>query len=160
MATTLVFLPGEFHVQRSLAGYSPWGSQRVRHDWATNTSTHTDNLLCPFLSWQMFRLLPCLDYCKQGCCEHKGASSSSKDLAPESHFSLARTASSTIVKFLSLLLHNFTTYSITETPRKIGQINIFQKSLHNLPKIVNLFKMHKFKYGCSSETRLELWREK
>ena len=27
-----VFLPGEFHRQRSLVGYSPWGSQRVRHD--------------------------------------------------------------------------------------------------------------------------------
>ena len=25
MATTPVFLPGEFHEQRSLAGYSPWG---------------------------------------------------------------------------------------------------------------------------------------
>ena len=25
MATTLVFLPGEFHEQRSLGGYSPWG---------------------------------------------------------------------------------------------------------------------------------------
>ena len=25
--------------QRSLAGYSPWGSQRVRHDWATKHST-------------------------------------------------------------------------------------------------------------------------
>ena len=25
MATTLVFLPGEFHGQRSLAGYNPWG---------------------------------------------------------------------------------------------------------------------------------------
>ena len=24
MATTLVFLPGEFHGQRSLAGYNPW----------------------------------------------------------------------------------------------------------------------------------------
>ena len=32
MATTPVFLPGEFHGQRSLMGYSPWGSQRVRHD--------------------------------------------------------------------------------------------------------------------------------
>ena len=37
MATTLVFLPGEFHGQRSLGGYSPWRSQRVGHDWATNT---------------------------------------------------------------------------------------------------------------------------
>ena len=27
MASTPVFLPGEFHGQRSLAGYSPWGSQ-------------------------------------------------------------------------------------------------------------------------------------
>ena len=25
MVTTLVFLPGESHGQRSLAGYSPWG---------------------------------------------------------------------------------------------------------------------------------------
>ena len=29
-----VFLPGESHGQRSLAGYSPW-SGRVRHDWVT-----------------------------------------------------------------------------------------------------------------------------
>ena len=28
------FLPGEFHGQRSLAGYSPWG-RRVGHNWAT-----------------------------------------------------------------------------------------------------------------------------
>ena len=34
---TPVFLPGEFHGQRNLAGCSPWGSQRVGHDWATNT---------------------------------------------------------------------------------------------------------------------------
>ena len=32
-----VFLPGKFHGQRSLAGYSPW-SNRVRHSWAC---THT-----------------------------------------------------------------------------------------------------------------------
>ena len=36
MATHSVFLPGEFHGHRSLAGYNPWGC-RVRHDWATNT---------------------------------------------------------------------------------------------------------------------------
>ena len=34
---TPVFLPGESHGQRSLAGYKSIGSQRVRHDWATNT---------------------------------------------------------------------------------------------------------------------------
>ena len=36
-----VFLPGEVHGQKSLGGYSPWGSQRVRHDWATNIFTFT-----------------------------------------------------------------------------------------------------------------------
>ena len=37
---TPVFLPAEFHGQRSLAGYSPWGHKRVGHDWVTNTDTH------------------------------------------------------------------------------------------------------------------------
>ena len=27
-------LPGESHGQRSLVGYSPIGSQKVRHDWS------------------------------------------------------------------------------------------------------------------------------
>ena len=27
-----VLLPGKFHGQRSQVDYSPWGSQRVRHD--------------------------------------------------------------------------------------------------------------------------------
>ena len=31
------WLPGEFHGQRSLVGYSTWRMQRVKHDWATNT---------------------------------------------------------------------------------------------------------------------------
>ena len=30
-----VFLHGKAHGQRSLAGYSPWGRKRVRHNWAT-----------------------------------------------------------------------------------------------------------------------------
>ena len=34
---TLVFLPGEFHGQRSLVGYSPWGHW-VGHNWATSLS--------------------------------------------------------------------------------------------------------------------------
>ena len=29
-------LPGKSHGWKSLVGYSPWGSQRVRHDWATS----------------------------------------------------------------------------------------------------------------------------
>ena len=34
-----VFFAWRIHGQRSLAGYSPWGSQKVRHHWGTNTST-------------------------------------------------------------------------------------------------------------------------
>ena len=35
---TPVFLPGEFHGQRSLAGHSLW-DYRIWHDWATSTFT-------------------------------------------------------------------------------------------------------------------------
>ena len=41
---TPVFVPGEFHGQRSLVGNSPWGC-RVRHHWATNIHTH---IVLPF----------------------------------------------------------------------------------------------------------------
>ena len=36
--TTPVFLPGESHGQRSMAGYSPWGYKRAEHDVATKTT--------------------------------------------------------------------------------------------------------------------------
>ena len=32
---TPVFLPGKFHGQKSLAGYSPWGIKRIWHNLAT-----------------------------------------------------------------------------------------------------------------------------
>ena len=32
---TPVFLPGKYYSQKHLAGYSPWGHKRVRHDLAT-----------------------------------------------------------------------------------------------------------------------------
>ena len=35
-----VFWPGEFPGERSLAVYSPWGSQRVGYVWVTLTSLH------------------------------------------------------------------------------------------------------------------------
>ena len=35
MQPTPVFLPGESHRQRSLAGYSPWGHKRVGHELET-----------------------------------------------------------------------------------------------------------------------------
>ena len=41
MATTPVFLPGEFHGQKSLAGYSPWG--RKESD-TTEMTEHTHRL--------------------------------------------------------------------------------------------------------------------
>lgn len=37
MATHSNILAWEIPWQRSLAGYSPWGGKKVRHDWATNT---------------------------------------------------------------------------------------------------------------------------
>ena len=37
---TPVFLPGESPGQRSLAGYSPWASQRVRYDLVTQQQQH------------------------------------------------------------------------------------------------------------------------
>ena len=39
---TLLFLPEKSHGQRSLAGYNPWGRQRVGHDLATKCS-HLEN---------------------------------------------------------------------------------------------------------------------
>ena len=38
--STPVFLPGKSHGQRSLAGYSPWGCKRVRHELATKQQEH------------------------------------------------------------------------------------------------------------------------
>ena len=37
---TPVFLPGKCHGQRSLAGYSPWGSKRVGQDLLTKQQQH------------------------------------------------------------------------------------------------------------------------
>ena len=47
---TPVFLPGIFHGQRSLVGYSPWGQKKVRHDWATNANTQNENQTMSLLS--------------------------------------------------------------------------------------------------------------
>ena len=41
-----VFLPGEFHGQRSLGGYSPWGA-RVGHHLVTNLQPHDVNTTIP-----------------------------------------------------------------------------------------------------------------
>ena len=41
MAPTPVFLPGEFRGQRSLAGYNPWGCNKVGHDLVTKQQQQT-----------------------------------------------------------------------------------------------------------------------
>ena len=47
---TPVFLPGESHEQRSLAGYSPRG-RRVGHDWSDLAHTHTQKSIPVY--WDM-----------------------------------------------------------------------------------------------------------
>ena len=47
---TLIFLPGESHGQKSLAGCSPWG-HRVQHNWSNLKCTHmrkSDYIFCRF----------------------------------------------------------------------------------------------------------------
>jgi len=41
MATTQVFLPGKLHGQRSLVGYSPWGSRKLDTTVCTHACTHS-----------------------------------------------------------------------------------------------------------------------
>ena len=42
------FLSGEFHGQRSLAGYSPWGQSQTR----PSTHTHGENMAADYLNFQ------------------------------------------------------------------------------------------------------------
>ena len=39
-----VFVPGKFYGQRSLAGYSPWDCNRVRHNFREGNGTHSRTL--------------------------------------------------------------------------------------------------------------------
>ena len=50
---TPAFLPGEFHGQRSMVGYGPWG-HRVRYNWAHSTNLiryHSNYLVEGLLKW-------------------------------------------------------------------------------------------------------------
>ena len=57
---TPVFLPGKSHGQRSLAGYSPWGHRRVRHDLVTKQQlsiiTDTSYLLSCHIFLYLFKI--------------------------------------------------------------------------------------------------------
>ena len=44
---TPVFLPGEFHGQRSLAGYSPWSHKELATTEHTHAHTHGDYKMLP-----------------------------------------------------------------------------------------------------------------
>ena len=72
--STPVFLPGEFHGQRSLAGYSQW-VHRVRHDWTTYTlsslKTKWEVKFCftqliffkHLFCWSIIALQYCVNFC-------------------------------------------------------------------------------------------------
>ena len=56
-ATHSSSLAWRIHGQRSLAGYCPWGSQRIRRDWATFTLPFTKFLcLSMYLEWRHLHL--------------------------------------------------------------------------------------------------------
>ena len=54
-----VFLPGEFHGQRSLAGYSPWGCKES-DEWL---STHTYLSFPSFVHWSVWFIWQILKIC-------------------------------------------------------------------------------------------------
>ena len=56
---TQVFLPRKFHGQRSQVGYSPWGSQRVRHNRDTwySKGTRSSPPTPPRSLWYCFKWL-------------------------------------------------------------------------------------------------------
>ena len=56
--STLIFLPGEFHEQRSLAGYSLWGHKEL------DTTEHT--YLAPYFQWPQLSLFIVWRLCRGG----------------------------------------------------------------------------------------------
>ena len=62
-----MFLPGKSHGQRSLAGYNPQGSQRLRHDLAaehTQAHTRVHGMYTPHFVY------PSIHPTKDTCCFH------------------------------------------------------------------------------------------
>ena len=56
------------HIHTHMHAHTQWWRITI----TTPSDTHTPNLLYPVLCWWSFRLLPCLDCCKQCCSEHCG----------------------------------------------------------------------------------------
>ena len=57
--STPEFLPGEFHQQRSLVGYNPWGLKRVGHAWVINTHSSSRGSSVP-LHFLPLRVIICI----------------------------------------------------------------------------------------------------
>ena len=55
---TPVFLSGEFHGQRSLVSYSPWGRKIIRHDLATTQHQHSKTMPRDFPGGPVAKNLP------------------------------------------------------------------------------------------------------
>ena len=51
-----MFLPGEFHGQRILAGYNPWGHTRVRQNLVTKQHGHQNFMPLPPHSFSTFQI--------------------------------------------------------------------------------------------------------
>ena len=66
---TPLFLPGEFHGEKSLAVYSPWACKNVRHDWATNTHGTIFSCFCNYI-------YVCVCVCVCVCIQHTQTHSS------------------------------------------------------------------------------------
>ena len=64
---TLVFLPGEFHGQWSLVGYSPWGRKRVRHDLVTRTTVYTGSICQNVCIYYNYEVYPKKVGCRRNC---------------------------------------------------------------------------------------------
>ena len=51
---TPLFLSGNFHGQKNLAGCSPWGRKESRHDWAGTHTCNVHSSHCIFILWNCF----------------------------------------------------------------------------------------------------------
>ena len=52
MQPTPVFSPGKFRGQKSLAGYSPWGHKKVRHDSTASQAQREANFNSSWGLWE------------------------------------------------------------------------------------------------------------
>ena len=60
MSTHSLILPGEFHAQRRLAGYSPWGHKELDMTEQLSTAQNGSSASPPTVGlWQFFQTLIC-----------------------------------------------------------------------------------------------------